>query len=86
MYEWNWLGIAGKVYILVAVYLAYLLTPIFMNVAMAWLADFLKQQGVEFAWVVVITFVVGVVAFMIPVVPGAIVYIFGGLPQCNIWG
>lgn len=75
--SWDWLGLAFRVYVLVACYLTFLITPIFMNVGLAWLAEFLRDF--PFWTVIFTTFVVGVVAFMLPMVPGAVVYIFGGL-------
>jgi len=73
----DWLSIATKCYILCFIYVCYTVVPPLLNVGLAWMNKALAS--LPFAVIVVSTFVVGVVAFLLPPVPGMTVYIFGGL-------
>jgi len=62
---------------LVLLYTCYAMCPLLLNVGLSWLNN--ELSGVNFAVVLGMTFATGVVAFLLPPVPGMTVYIFGGL-------
>eukprot|EP00448_Togula_jolla_P022655 CAMPEP_0170573004 /NCGR_PEP_ID=MMETSP0224-20130122/2529_1 /TAXON_ID=285029 /ORGANISM="Togula jolla, Strain CCCM 725" /LENGTH=1053 /DNA_ID=CAMNT_0010895553 /DNA_START=38 /DNA_END=3199 /DNA_ORIENTATION=- len=74
---WDWLPIIHWIYILAAVYLCYSICPLLLNVVLSYLGDIF--EALDFPIILVLTFIVGIVAFLLPPVPGMTVYIFGGL-------
>mmetsp|Transcript_717 Transcript_717/g.1582 ORF Transcript_717/g.1582 Transcript_717/m.1582 type:complete len:968 (+) Transcript_717:148-3051(+) len=79
--SWDWLAIAFKSYVLCLVFVGYNLTPPLLNVGLAWMRTALSTW--PFAVIVLMTFFIGVLAFLCPVVPGMTIYIFGGLVIAN---
>jgi len=75
--NWNISSVATKAYIICAVYVVYTLCPTLLNVVLAWMTKALADF--DFGLIVAATFVIGVVAFLLPPVPGMTVYLFGGL-------
>jgi len=66
-----------KCYVLCLLYFCYTLCPPLLNVTLSWMNKALED--LNFGLVVLATFIIGVVAFLLPPVPGMTVYIFGGL-------
>lgn len=73
------LSLLGKCYVLCALMFAYTVFPIGLNVFLAWFNKVLLEMGLSFPLIVGITFGTGVLAFLLPPVPGLTVYVFGGL-------
>jgi len=90
--DWDFLAIMFRCYVLCFVYVCYTICPLLLNVGLSWVNNAL-QKGVEdglisFESILVMVFFIGLVAFMLPPVPGMTIYIFGGLvitKQCP-WG
>jgi hypothetical protein len=74
---WNWLSILFMMYALCGVYFAYTITPLFLNICLSWMKEVVG--GLQFGVVIFGVFVIGIVAFLLPPVPGMTVYIFGGM-------
>jgi len=77
--RWNWLSIIFKCYVECGIFFLYSVSPLLLNVALSWFNTWLLESGLGFEVVLVTTFMIGVVAFLLPPVPGLTVYIFGGL-------
>jgi len=79
--EWNCLRVLQRMYVLCTLYVLYNLCPLFLNIVLAWMRQALLDWN--FGWILLATFFVGLVAFLLPPVPGVTVYIFGGLVVSN---
>mmetsp|Transcript_105113 Transcript_105113/g.307170 ORF Transcript_105113/g.307170 Transcript_105113/m.307170 type:complete len:927 (+) Transcript_105113:164-2944(+) len=77
--QWEWLVVFNWIYGLCAVYMVWTLCPSLLNVALASLNAWIRQMNLDFSVIVVTVFVVGVLCFLLPPVPGFIVYFFAGL-------
>jgi len=75
--RWDWLKICHWCYALCGIYVCYTICPLLLNVGLSWLRSITVNW--PFAVIVSSTFVIGVVAFLLPPVPGMTIYIFGGL-------
>jgi hypothetical protein len=75
--SWNWLSVCSKCYIICLVFACYILAPLFLNVILAWIIR--ELSSVSFGMVLLLVFGIGILAFLLPPVPGMTVYIFGGL-------
>jgi len=75
--SWDWLAICMGVAVWVFIYFCYALCPVLLNVVLAAVGTALENWS--FGVILVMTFFIGVVAFLLPPVPGMTVYIFGGL-------
>jgi len=75
--QWEWLAVLARCYALCGLYLCYTVCPLLLNVCLSWLGVVL--QGWPFEVLIVATFTIGVLAFLLPPVPGMTIYIFGGL-------
>jgi len=71
-------------------YFCYTVVPLLLNVTLSWIIKQLASWN--FMVIMVATFFIGVIAFLLPPVPGMTVYIFGGLivsdtcPAGFFWG
>lgn len=74
---WDWLSIFKKSFILCLIYFSFTVFPLLLNVTLAWLIDILEP--LNFGVILAMVFLIGVIAFLVPTVPGMTVYIFGGL-------
>mmetsp|Transcript_27159 Transcript_27159/g.63152 ORF Transcript_27159/g.63152 Transcript_27159/m.63152 type:complete len:1050 (+) Transcript_27159:114-3263(+) len=84
---WNRLGVIAKCYVLCGIFFAYIACPIPLNISLSWMKEALSD--VDFGIIMVLTFFIGVSAFLLPPVPGMTIYIFGGLmlsSTCPIGG
>lgn len=60
--------------------MAYTVTPLMLNVGLSWMNFLLLEKWtIDFSWIVVTVFIIGILAFLLPMVPGMTIYIFGGL-------
>eukprot|EP00927_Polykrikos_kofoidii_P050674 TRINITY_DN44568_c0_g1_i1.p1 TRINITY_DN44568_c0_g1~~TRINITY_DN44568_c0_g1_i1.p1 ORF type:complete len:1062 (-),score=146.97 TRINITY_DN44568_c0_g1_i1:190-3375(-) len=76
--SYDWLSVASKCYVMCAVYLiGFSIFPLLLNVVLSWTIYMLRDF--HFATVCIMSFIIGFVAFLLPVVPGMTVYLFGGL-------
>jgi len=66
-----------KLSILAIVGIALSLTSVFLNVLLAWFIFLLKDLALF--WVIVCVWILGLILFLLPPVPGAPVYLFGGV-------
>ncbi|CAK0789102.1 unnamed protein product [Prorocentrum cordatum] len=73
----RWLSIYTKVYVWCLVPFAYYVGSLLFSAGFAFLRHVLTP--ISFGLIIVLTFVVGVCAFLWPTVPGMVVYMFGGL-------
>jgi len=79
--QFDWNKVIAWIYIWCACFFAVYMTPLFLNVVLSWLQKvFMGRQYIEIVGAV---FATGVVAFLLPPVPGMTVYIFGGLLLAN---
>uniref|UniRef100_A0A7S4UP67 RanBP2-type domain-containing protein n=1 Tax=Alexandrium monilatum TaxID=311494 RepID=A0A7S4UP67_9DINO len=74
---WDFLEITWWVYLFCGFYFIYNVFPLLLNVGLSWLRSVTAEW--PFGIIVGSTFLIGVVAFLLPPVPGMTVYIFGGL-------
>jgi len=75
--SWGWEKVLSWTYIWCLVFFAVYVTPTFLNVTLARLRLVFATRKYE--EIVGAVFVTGVVAFLLPPVPGLTVYVFGGL-------
>jgi len=75
--EWNWLSVVLKTYVVAVGVVIFVLTPLLLNVFLAWMYKILEEQ--EMATIIAAVFGCGLVLFLLPPVPGAPVYLFGGV-------
>jgi len=77
MRTWSWPDVLGWCYIMAGVLMVFRISPILLNVLLAWMswvmADF------NFWALVAATFAMGTFLFMLPPVPGPIIYPFAGI-------
>eukprot|EP00930_Biecheleria_cincta_P022039 TRINITY_DN16157_c0_g1_i3.p1 TRINITY_DN16157_c0_g1~~TRINITY_DN16157_c0_g1_i3.p1 ORF type:complete len:1050 (-),score=123.19 TRINITY_DN16157_c0_g1_i3:8-2926(-) len=74
---WNWIGVVSWVYIWCFGYSCMVIFQIFFDVFLAWVGK--QLAGLGFAIVMLISTLLGMVCFLLPPVPGAVVYLFTGL-------
>jgi len=74
---WDWIPIVNRVYIIGFLTVAWALSSTLLNVLLAWLIKCLSQASMSL--VVVSVWFIGIVLFLLPPVPGAPVYYFGGV-------
>jgi len=79
MRSWDWLSILARCYVLCFCFVVYTLSAPLLNVGLAALDKGIESLGLHFAVIVIAVFLTGVILFLLPTVPGAIVYMFGGL-------
>jgi cell division protein FtsL len=76
-YDWPWVYILCRVYIIAVAFAIYSIAPLSIEILLGWfvkvLADF------PLGGIVVAVWMVGLVLFLLPPVPGAPVYLFGGI-------
>eukprot|EP00403_Amphidinium_massartii_P033378 CAMPEP_0178450438 /NCGR_PEP_ID=MMETSP0689_2-20121128/43126_1 /TAXON_ID=160604 /ORGANISM="Amphidinium massartii, Strain CS-259" /LENGTH=2270 /DNA_ID=CAMNT_0020075907 /DNA_START=356 /DNA_END=7165 /DNA_ORIENTATION=- len=87
MAKWERIPIIFKCYLLCAIAFSYQVAPLLLNVGLAWVQKVLADWN--FGLVVALTFLIGIIAFLLPPVPGMTIYIFGGLmlsSTCPIGG
>lgn len=75
----QWLEIMPKIYTLCLCYFAYTICPPPLNVALAWMNNAIEQAEIHYALILLAIFVIGIICFLLPTVPGAVMYMFGGL-------
>lgn len=85
-YKWSWTSTCFWCYVASGVYVLCTLSPMMLNIGLAWLNK--QMSGFPFGVIISILFSVGIVTFMLPPVPGAVVYLFGGLVLADTcpWG
>eukprot|EP00411_Alexandrium_monilatum_P089422 CAMPEP_0175747828 /NCGR_PEP_ID=MMETSP0097-20121207/59304_1 /TAXON_ID=311494 /ORGANISM="Alexandrium monilatum, Strain CCMP3105" /LENGTH=608 /DNA_ID=CAMNT_0017056301 /DNA_START=1 /DNA_END=1825 /DNA_ORIENTATION=- len=77
MAEWNWVRVTFWIYVMASVMMIYKMTPIFLNVLLAWMSHVMAD--LSFTWICLSTFAAGMVLFMLPPIPGPPIYLFGGV-------
>jgi len=75
--QWPFLEICRWCYFFCGLYVLYNVFPLLLNVGLSWLRT--ETEDKPYALIVGLTFTIGIVAFLLPPVPGMTVYIFGGL-------
>jgi len=71
------LSVLGKSYIFNLLMFSYTVVPLLLNVVLSWTIQQLSTWN--YGVILMMTFLIGIVAFLLPPVPGMTVYIFGGL-------
>mmetsp|Transcript_18393 Transcript_18393/g.42951 ORF Transcript_18393/g.42951 Transcript_18393/m.42951 type:complete len:2482 (+) Transcript_18393:55-7500(+) len=87
MAKWERIPIIFRLYLLCGIAFSYMVVPLLLNVSLAWVQNVLAE--VNFGIVIALTFLIGLIAFLLPPVPGMTIYIFGGLmlaSTCPIGG
>lgn len=74
---WDWVAIVWWWYVLAWGLIVIKLTPLLLNVLLAWMSSVLG--GLHFGVILAATFALGMVLFMLPPVPGPPIYLFGGV-------
>jgi hypothetical protein len=75
--EWDWVSILSKAYILAIAFAIYSVAPLSIEILLGWFSDILKDFPLHL--IIVAVWIVGLVLFLLPPVPGAPVYLFGGI-------
>lgn len=75
----QWLDIVPKVYILCLGAFAYTIVPAPLNVALAAMNNVIDQASIPYPLILAAIFIIGIILFLLPPVPGAVMYMFGGL-------
>jgi uncharacterized membrane protein YdjX (TVP38/TMEM64 family) len=76
---WNWSSILTKVCILGELFVALVVGAKMTFVLLSWANTELAASGLDFGLVAVLAFVVGLMMFLCPIVPGTAVYLFSGV-------
>mmetsp|Transcript_95832 Transcript_95832/g.280122 ORF Transcript_95832/g.280122 Transcript_95832/m.280122 type:complete len:949 (+) Transcript_95832:137-2983(+) len=79
MAKMDWLAIIPKLYTLSLAYICSQICPPLLNVGLSALNQALASAGLHFSLILLAIFVVGIICFLLPTVPGAVIYLFGGL-------
>eukprot|EP00927_Polykrikos_kofoidii_P054111 TRINITY_DN48589_c0_g1_i1.p1 TRINITY_DN48589_c0_g1~~TRINITY_DN48589_c0_g1_i1.p1 ORF type:complete len:994 (-),score=120.71 TRINITY_DN48589_c0_g1_i1:97-3078(-) len=75
--SWDWNRILDKVFLLGALFCLLYIAPVFFNVFCSWLHEVFEHFNF---WLILgVLFVLGVFLFLLPPVPGATIYMFGGV-------
>mmetsp|Transcript_59225 Transcript_59225/g.183934 ORF Transcript_59225/g.183934 Transcript_59225/m.183934 type:complete len:952 (+) Transcript_59225:41-2896(+) len=77
--ESDWLSIISKTYILCLVFICLWIFPPLLNVVLAFMRKVITDAEMSFALILVVVFIIGVFCFLLPPVPGMLVYFFAGL-------
>jgi len=77
MLAWEWLEVISWCYIMAGVLMVFRMSPIFLNVLLAWMSS--AMAGFSFWLICAATFCTGTFLFMLPPVPGPIIYPFAGI-------
>jgi len=88
IFGYNWLSMVPKGWTLCLVFFVYQTFPILLNPVFSWLTDIIGELRL---WLIIpLTFWIGMLAFLLPPVPGLTVYVFGGLilssSEAGFWG
>jgi len=75
--QWDVMAVTWWCYVFCGLWACYNVFPLLLNVGLSWLRS--VTQTWPFGIILGATFLIGVVAFLLPPVPGMTVYIFGGL-------
>eukprot|EP00929_Paragymnodinium_shiwhaense_P118582 TRINITY_DN9049_c0_g1_i4.p1 TRINITY_DN9049_c0_g1~~TRINITY_DN9049_c0_g1_i4.p1 ORF type:complete len:886 (-),score=184.90 TRINITY_DN9049_c0_g1_i4:555-3212(-) len=81
--NWNKISLVSKTYIMGVGFILYTLTPRCLNISLSWMGYFMAEFHI--ALVMLGTFVFGLILFLLPPVPGAPVYFFGGVIITKQW-
>eukprot|EP00930_Biecheleria_cincta_P000825 TRINITY_DN10201_c0_g1_i2.p1 TRINITY_DN10201_c0_g1~~TRINITY_DN10201_c0_g1_i2.p1 ORF type:complete len:836 (+),score=158.64 TRINITY_DN10201_c0_g1_i2:50-2509(+) len=76
---WNWGSILTKVDLFGELFLAVTIGTKVTYMSFSWLNDVLAATGIDFYIISVMVFFIGIVMFLIPIVPGTAVYLFSGV-------
>lgn len=76
---WNWSSILTKVDLFGELFLAVTIGTKVTYVSFSWLNGVLAATGIDFYVISVMVFFIGIVMFLIPIVPGTAVYLFAGV-------
>lgn len=75
--EWNWPSVVTKVYVIGMCMISSPVAPLLLNIFLSWMSEQLKHLTLPVLAAAIYS--VGVVMFLLPPVPGAPVYLFGGI-------
>jgi len=75
--SWDWIEVTSWIYIMSAVLLTFRLAPVFLNVLLAWMSS--AMANLNFWLICAVTFCTGTFLFMLPPVPGPVIYPFAGV-------
>jgi len=76
VWAWDWLAVTRWMYIVCYVLILWKITPLFLNVLLAWMSATIGN--LHFVVILLVTFASGMFLFMLPPVPGPPIYLFGG--------
>lgn len=79
MRSWDWPKLMVITYALCLMYLAYTICFPLLNVLLAGIRYWLATLNLNFGIILVCVFLIGVLCFLCPTVPGMVVYIFAGI-------
>lgn len=74
--KWEWIPVLGWMYIISGVLIVFRIFPVFLNVLLAWVSSTLG--ALNFWTICAAMFLIGTFLFMLPPVPGPIIYPFAG--------
>mmetsp|Transcript_8894 Transcript_8894/g.19553 ORF Transcript_8894/g.19553 Transcript_8894/m.19553 type:complete len:892 (+) Transcript_8894:41-2716(+) len=73
---WEWIHVIYWCYVFAMVMIIYKAVPVFLNVLLSWMTEVMKDLG--FGPILLATYAIGMILFMLPPVPGPPIYLFGG--------
>jgi len=76
-FDWNWVSILSKMYLLGVAFAIYSVAPLSIEILLGWFVKVLNNF--DLVPIIVSVWMVGLVLFLLPPVPGAPVYLFGGI-------
>eukprot|EP00440_Ansanella_granifera_P021876 gb/GFBE01023750.1/.p1 GENE.gb/GFBE01023750.1/~~gb/GFBE01023750.1/.p1 ORF type:complete len:982 (+),score=172.63 gb/GFBE01023750.1/:1-2946(+) len=79
--NWDPVAVMTRSYLLCFAYFCVVVVKILANACLSWASGVLA--GYPYEMIMVATFVIGILAFLLPPVPGLTVYLFGGLMLSN---
>jgi len=74
--SWDWIAVTQWCYIFSVVVIISKVTPPLLNVLLSWMSALM--DNCSFVVILIFTFSVGMVLFMLPPIPGPPIYLFGG--------
>jgi hypothetical protein len=88
MLDWDHLATIQWIYVFGFAMIIYSLSSLLLKIFLAYLSIWFDSWHLEFPEIVTCTFIFGLVLFMLPPVPGMLVYIFSGalFPKVCSWG